>query len=493
MARIESQLSTTDPGFAAARDGMATQVSLLNDRLAQIRQMGPEEARTRHTSRGKLLARDRVAALMDPATPFLEFSPLAAWNCYGGDVPSAALVAGIIRIHGRECVVLASDATVKGGTFFPLTVKKLLRAQEIARENCLLTVHMVDSGGAFLPLQSEIFPDKEHGGRVFYEQARLSAAGVPQVAIVMGSCTAGGAYTPAMAEQVIIVEGSGSIFLAGPPLVRAATGEVVSAEELGGADVHTRISGLADYMVGDDASALRLTRELVLHAGTSPAEHYRAGTVHPPAYDGDELRGLAPSAQARCRIKEIVARLVDASEFSEFKPRYGANVLTGFAHLAGFPIGIAGSEAEPTVADALKVAHFVQMCTERRIPLVFLEGGLAATPLESPVEAITARAKLLRAVAVATVPKFSLLLGGTFTPEKFLMCGRSMGPRMLWLWPGASAGMDQEGTEPSYQSTARMWDDGIIDPAATRSTLALALAACRHAPIGDAHWGPFRM
>jgi len=514
---------------------METLVQELRERLFKVRQGGDEEAKRKHRERGKLFVRDRIERLLDPNTPFLELSPLAAFDVYPEEVPAAGLVTGIGRVHGREVMIIANDATVKGGTYFPLTVKKHLRAQEIALENRLPCIYLVDSGGAFLPLQAEVFPDKEHFGRIFYNQARMSALGIPQIAVVMGSCTAGGAYVPAMSDEVVIVRGTGTIFLGGPPLVRAATGEEVGAEELGGGDVHTRTSGVADYLAEDDDRALELARDIVRHLG--PAEKFPLPQDPPeePAYDPKELYGIIPKdIRKPFDMREVIARLVDGSYFHEFKERYGPTLVCGFARIHGYPVGILANNGVLFSESALKGTHFIELCCTRKIPLIFLQnitGFMVGKKYEHGGIAKDG-AKMVHAVANAVVPKFTVIIGGSFGAGNYGMCGRAYGPRLLFMWPSARISVmggeqaaltllqvkrDQlrvRGQEMSpeeeerfiqpilkkyeeegnpYYSTARLWDDGILDPAETRNVLALGIAMALNAPIPDPIYGIFRM
>ncbi|MCH8815080.1 MAG: methylcrotonoyl-CoA carboxylase [Chloroflexi bacterium] len=490
----------------------------------------------RHRSRGKLTARERVERLIDPGGAFLELSSLAAWKMYNEDAPGAGIVTGVGRVCGREVVIIANDATVKGGTYYPMTVKKHLRAQEIAEQNRLPCVYLVDSGGAFLPLQAEIFPDGSHFGRIFYNQARMSAKGIPQVAVVMGSCTAGGAYVPAMSDETIIVEGTGTIFLGGPPLVRAATGEEVSAEELGGAEVHTRISGLADHFASNDEEALTMCRSVIANLGKSrPSLPWDLTEPEPPAVDPGELYGVVPTDPRRSfDVREVIARIVDGSRFHEFKSVYGPTLVCGFARLMGYPVGIVGNNGILFSESALKGAHFIELCASRKIPLVFLQnitGFMVGRKYEH--EGIAKHgAKMVMAVASAEVPKFTVIIGGSFGAGNYAMCGRAYSPRFLWLWPNAKTsvmggqqaaevlltvrlqnlradGHDMteeeqeefmrpilekyEAESTALYSSARLWDDGIIDPIDTRTYLALGLSASINAPIPDTTFGVFRM
>jgi 3-methylcrotonyl-CoA carboxylase beta subunit len=496
---------------------------------------GGAKARERHTARGKILPRERVARLIDPGSPFLEVGLFAAHGMYDGDAPSAGIVTGIGRVEGRECMIVANDATVKGGTYYPMTVKKHLRAQEIAAENRLTCIYLVDSGGANLPNQDEVFPDREHFGRIFYNQAHMSAAGISQIAVVMGSCTAGGAYVPAMSDESIIVKEQGTIFLAGPPLLKMATGEIVSAEDLGGGDVHTRLSGVVDHLASDDAHALALARRAVSHLNHKKTHHLDVLPPEPPAYDPLEMTGaIPPDLRTPYDVREVIARIVDGSRFSEFKSRYGTTLVTGFAHIEGLPVGIIANNGVLFSECALKGAHFIELCCQRRIPLVFLQnitGFMVGRKYEAGGIAKDG-AKLVTAVATARVPKLTVIIGGSFGAGNYGMCGRAYSPRFLWTWPssrvsvmgaeqaaGVLATVRREGLEragktwtdaeeaefkrptlemfarqnhPLYAS-ARLWDDGIIDPAKTRDVLALSLSATLNAPIPDTKFGVFRM
>jgi len=534
MAVIRSRLKVNAPAFEAASRQMQALVSELQARLATVRAGGGERALAKHRARGKLPVRERIAALLDTDAPWLELSPLAAWEVYEDAVPAAGIVTGIGRVSGRDCVVIANDATVKGGTYYPLTVKKHLRAQSIALENRLPCVYLVDSGGAYLPLQDEVFPDREHFGRIFYNQAQLSARGIPQLAVVMGSCTAGGAYVPAMADETIIVRNEGTIFLAGPPLVKAATGETVSAEELGGADVHTRISGVADHLAADDRHALELTRRAMAHLPQLAAVLHRE-TPRPPAYDPSELYGVIPeNPRAPFDVREIIARIVDASELDEFKARYGTTLVCGFAHVEGYRVGILANNGVLFSESALKATHFIQLCCQRAIPLVFLQnvsGFMVGSRYEAGGIAKDG-AKMVTAVACAEVPKFTVIIGGSFGAGNYGMCGRAFAPRLLWSWPNARiavmggeqaanvlAQVKREALEErgvtwsaeeetafkaplleqyarqssAWYASARLWDDGIIDPVATRRAIAHGLAVSAHAPIAKTAFGVFRM
>jgi acetyl-CoA carboxylase carboxyltransferase component len=495
-------------------------VAELRERTASVAQGGGERALERHRSRGKLTARERVDRLCDPDTAFLELSALAAWDMYDGEAPGAGIVTGIGVVEGRQCVIVANDATVKGGTYFPLTVKKHLRAQEIAEQNRLPCVYLVDSGGAFLPLQAEVFPDRDHFGRIFYNQARLSAAAIPQIAAVMGSCTAGGAYVPAMSDETIIVKGTGTIFIGGPPLVKAATGEEVSAEELGGADVHTRQSGVADHYAVSDEHALALCRQIVRNlGGRSPEPPWDIAAAEPPALDPAELYGLVPETfREQVDPRELIARIVDGSRFDEFKATYGETLVCGFARIEGYPVAILANAGVLFAESSRKGAHFVELACKRRIPLVFLQnitGFMVGKEYEAGGIARDG-AKLVMAVACADVPKFTVVTGGSFGAGNYGMCGRAYGPRQLWMWPNARISVmggeqaalvlsmvgdaDPDEIKATYEvegnpyySTARLWDDGIIDPLDTRHVLALGLSAALNAPIPDTTFGVFRM
>ena len=530
--------SSLDPRSQEFQDNVAWHRGLVEEldaRLARAAEGGGEKARSKHTDRGKLLARDRITALLDPGSPFLELSPLAAEGMYDGAAPAAGIVTGIGRVHGQEVVVVANDATVKGGTYFPITVKKHLRAQDVARENHLPCVYLVDSGGAFLPLQDEVFPDRDHFGRIFYNQARMSADNIPQIAVVMGSCTAGGAYVPAMSDESIIVKEQGTIFLGGPPLVKAATGEVVDAESLGGADVHTAISGVADHFAEDDRDALDIARNLVANLNRSKSLSVATQPSREPLFASDELYGIVPRDTRRpFDIREVIARIVDGSELQEFKARYGKTLVTGFAHIHGYPVGIVANNGILFSESALKGAHFIELCNQRGIPLVFLQnitGFMVGKKYENAGIAKDG-AKMVTAVACASVPKFTVVIGGSFGAGNYAMCGRAYGGRFLWMWPNArisvmggeqaaavlatvrrdgiqarggawSADEEEAFKAPlreqyesqgnPYYATARLWDDGIIDPADTRRVLGLGLSAALNAPIERSHFGVFRM
>jgi 3-methylcrotonyl-CoA carboxylase beta subunit len=503
----------------------------LRDRLAVVRRGGSESARAKHTDRGKMLVRDRVDRLLDPGSPFLELSPLAATGMYGADgetpVPSAGVVTGIGRISGRTCVVVANDATVKGGTYYPMTVKKHLRAQQVAADNHLPCVYLVDSGGAFLPMQDEVFPDREHFGRIFFNQANLSARGIPQVASVMGSCTAGGAYVPAMSDETVIVKEQGTIFLGGPPLVKAATGEVVTAEELGGGDVHARRSGVVDHLADDDLHALTLVRGIVDTLRPDPAPPWEVREPEEPLHDPGTLADVVPAdTRTPYDVREVIARIVDGSRLQEFKPLYGDTLVTGFAHVWGHPVGIVANNGILFSESALKGAHFVELCNQRGIPLVFLQnitGFMVGREYENRGIARDG-AKLVTAVACSVVPKLTVVIGGSFGAGNYGMCGRAYDPRFLWMWPNARISVmggeqaasvlatvagkadgpdaeefkapirEQYETQGSpYYATARLWDDGVIDPAETRRVLGMGLAAAACAPVPAPSYGIFRM
>jgi 3-methylcrotonyl-CoA carboxylase beta subunit len=532
---LRSQLDPGGPDFQANATAMRRLVERLRADLATAALGGPEEARRRHLARGKLLPRARVEALLDPGTRFLELSPLAAWGMYGGEVPGASILTGIGRVSGVECVVVANDATVKGGTYYPLTVKKHLRAQEIAAQNRLPCIYLVDSGGAFLPLQDEVFPDRDHFGRIFFNQANLSARGIPQIAVVMGSCTAGGAYVPAMSDEAIIVRNQGTIFIGGPPLVKAAIGETVTAEELGGAEVHTRLSGVADHLAESDAHALTLVRRLVANLNLRrPAEPPRAAPAD-PLYPAEELHGIVPEDPRRAwDVRELIARIVDGSELDEFKARYGPTLVCGHARIEGRLVGILGNNGVLFSESSLKGAHFIELCAQRAIPLVFLQNITGFMVGKKVENAGIARdgAKLVTAVACARVPKLTVVVGGSFGAGNYAMCGRAYDPRFLWTWPNARIsvmGGEQaasvlarvkrdaleakgqpwsEAEEAAFKAplraqyeaqgdpwyaTARLWDDGIIDPAETRRHLAAGLDAAANAPIEETRFGVFRM
>jgi 3-methylcrotonyl-CoA carboxylase beta subunit len=514
---------------------MQNLVADLRDKLNRAARGGGEQQRQRHVARGKLLPRERIDLLLDPGSPFLELSTLAAHDMYGGDVASASIVTGIGRISGRECLVVANDATIKGGTYYPMTVKKHLRAQDIARENRLPCLYLVDSGGAFLPNQDEIFPDERHFGRIFYNQARMSALGIPQIAVVMGSCTAGGAYVPAMSDETIIVRNQGTIFLGGPPLVRAATGEIVSAEDLGGADVHSRQSGVTDHYALSDAHAIKLARQIVANLNRAKTPSLKLRTPREPAYPPTELNGIVPAdPRTPYDVRDVIARIVDASEFDEFKQLYGTTLVTGFAHIWGYPVGILANNGILFGDSAQKGAHFIELCSQRNIPLVFIQnimGFMVGRKYEAGGIAKDG-AKLVTAVATSEVPKYTIVIGGSYGAGNYGMCGRAYAPRFLWMWPNARISvmggeqaasvlslLRREGIEAKggawtteqeeafkapiraqyehqghpYYATARLWDDGIIEPADTRLVLGLALSAGANAPPQPTQFGVFRM
>lgn len=533
---LGSAVQPSSPEFRANAEWMRGLVTELREREAAARDAGGERAVERHHARGKLLARERIERLLDPASPFLELSPLAATGMYGDEAPGAGIVTGIGRVAGREVAIVANDATVKGGSYYPITVKKHLRAQEIAEQNRLPCIYLVDSGGAFLPLQAEVFPDRDHFGRIFFNQARMSAQGIPQIAAVMGSCTAGGAYVPAMSDEAVIVDGTGTIFLGGPPLVRAATGEEISAEDLGGGIIHSQVSGVADHLAADDEHALELVRAAVdsLGAQPPPAPWNRAA-IEPPLHDPEELYGVVPqSTRHSYDVREVIARLVDGSRLHEFKPSWGATLVCGFARILGYPVGIVANNGILFSESALKGAHFIQLCARRKIPLVFLQnitGFMVGRRYEH--EGIAKHgAKMVTAVACARVPKFSVVLGGSFGAGNYAMCGRAYSPRLLWGWPNArvsvmggeqaanvlltirldnlrARGDDMtaeqqaefmaptldkyEAEGAAWYSTARIWDDGILDPLDTRTALGVGIAASLNAPIPDSQFGVFRM
>jgi acetyl-CoA carboxylase carboxyltransferase component len=518
MAVLASQVAR-DETFERRRGRMEELVVELRERTGQIATGGGEKAVERHRSRGKLTARERIDRLTDPGTAFLELSALAAWELYDGQAPAAGIVTGIGVVEGRQCVVVANDATVKGGSYFPLTVKKHLRAQEIALQNRLPCIYLVDSGGAFLPLQAEVFPDRDHFGRIFFNQARMSALGIPQIASVMGSCTAGGAYVPAMSDETVIVRGTGTIFIGGPPLVKAATGQDVTAEELGGADVHTRRSGVADHYATSDEHALAITREIVRNLDPPPPPPWQLAEPEPPALDPGDLYGLIPEDfRHEMDARELIARIVDGSRLHEFKQLYGDTLVCGFARIEGYPAAILANQGVLFAESAQKGAHFIELACKRRVPLVFLQNITGFMVGKEYEEGGIARdgAKLVMAVACAQVPKFTVVVGGSFGAGNYAMCGRAYEPRQLWMWPNARIsvmGGEQAATvltmvgdaDPDeiratyevegnpYYSTARLWDDGIIDPLDTRRVLALGLAAAANAPVPETTFGVFRM
>ncbi|HLB07466.1 MAG TPA: carboxyl transferase domain-containing protein [Alphaproteobacteria bacterium] len=535
MNPFKSHIDPSAKSFQDNRRAMEALVADLKRCVEKAQQGGDDKAREKHVARGKMLVRERVRTLLDPHTPFLELSPLAAHGLYEEEVPAGGIVTGIGRIEGQECMIVANDATVKGGTYYPITVKKHLRAQEIAEANRLPCIYLVDSGGANLPHQDEVFPDRDHFGRIFYNQARLSAKGIPQIAVVMGSCTAGGAYVPAMADQAIIVRGQGTIFLGGPPLVKAATGEVVSAEDLGGAEVHSRLSGVVDDTADNDAEALAKARRMVSNLNRRKPEDIPLRKAVEPAYDPKELYGIAQvNLRMTYDMREVIARIVDASEFDEFKPAFAPNFVTCFAHIAGIPVGIVGNSGILFSESAVKGAHFIELCCQRTIPLIFLQNVVGFMVGRQYEAGGIARhgAKLVTAVSCAEVPKLTVIVGGSFGAGNYGMCGRAYGPRFLWMWPNArisvmggeqAAGVlstiRRDGLEAKgeawpeeeeakfrapivrqyetqghpYYSSARLWDDGVIDPAETRSFLALGLSAALNAPIQETRFGVFRM
>lgn len=536
MDILDSTLDPTDSQFQANANYQRDLVAELRARQAQVRQGGGAKAQQRHVEQGKLFVRARIDRLLDPGAPFLELSTLAAWEMYDGDAPCAGIVTGIGSVSGRECMVVANDATVKGGTYYPITVKKHLRAQQIALENQLPCIYLVDSGGAFLPMQDEVFPDVDDFGRIFYNQAVMSAAGIPQIAAVMGSCTAGGAYVPAMSDEAIIVKGTGAIFLGGPPLVKAATGIEVTAEELGGADVHTRISGVADYYAQNDEDALAQVRSSVALLNRRKRLEIEVAPPEEPLYDPSELYGIVPASfKVAYDVREVIARLVDGSRLHEFKARYGETLVCGFAHIHGYPVGIVANNGILFSESALKGTHFIELCGARRIPLLFLQnitGFMVGKEYEAGGIAKDG-AKLVHAVANAGVPKLTVIIGGSFGAGNYGMCGRAYAPRFLWSWPNSRisvmggeqaanvlltvkqdqlARLGQPTLTPTeqnafkqpildkyeregnpYYATARLWDDGILDPAETRTVLGLALSACLNAPIGETRYGVLRM
>jgi acetyl-CoA carboxylase carboxyltransferase component len=535
MSVLETHVRRDSTEFQANRECYESLIATLRARLAKVAQGGGPEAVERHRSRNKLLARERIDALIDPGTPFLELSSLAAWDMYGNDAPSAGIVTGIGVVSGQEVVIVANDATVKGGTYFPMTVKKHLRAQEVAQQNHLPCIYLVDSGGAYLPLQDEVFPDRDHFGRIFYNEATMSALDIPQVSVVMGSSTAGGAYVPAMSDESVIVRGTGTIFLGGPPLVRAATGEEVSAEDLGGALVHSQVSGVTDHMADNDLEALAITRTIVANLQRRKHVPWEIQPSTEPLYPADDLYGIVPrDLRQAFDVREVIARIVDGSRFQEFKALYGTTLVTGFAHIMGFPVGILANNGILFSESALKATHFIELCAQRRIPLVFLQnitGFMVGREYESRGIAKDG-AKMVMAVANARVPKFTVIIGGSFGAGNYAMCGRAYEPRQLWMWPNARISVmggqqaasvlltvrmenlhergqtmtpeaQEEFKAPTiekyeregnpYYSTARLWDDGIIDPVDTRMVLGLGIAASLNAPIPPTHFGVFRM
>jgi 3-methylcrotonyl-CoA carboxylase beta subunit len=535
MPIIESKINGRSAEFASNASAMRDKIAELKATLDKIAQGGPEAARQKHLARGKLLPRERVEQLLDPGTPFLELSPLAAYDMYNDEAPGAGIITGIGRVSGIECVIVCNDATVKGGTYYPMTVKKHLRAQEIAAQNHLPCIYLVDSGGANLPQQEEVFADREHFGRIFFNQANMSAQGIAQIAVVMGSCTAGGAYVPAMSDESIIVRGQGTIFLGGPPLVKAATGEQVSAEDLGGGDVHTRLSGVADHLAVNDHHALQLARKAVSHLNRQKPQQLVQRDTREPLYEVEELNGIIPrDTRKSYDVREIIARIMDGSEFDEFKARYGTTLVTGFAHLYGLPVGIVANNGILFSESAQKGAHFIELCAQRKIPLIFLQnitGFMVGRKYEN--EGIARHgAKLVTAVATAAVPKLTVVIGGSFGAGNYGMCGRAYSPRFLFMWPNARisvmggeqaasvlATIRREGVESKggtwtaeqeqafkapileqfereghpFHASARLWDDGVIQPADTRRVLGLSLSAALNAVIPETRFGVFRM
>jgi len=538
MSIIESKIKPGSEAFSENKDFMVAQILDLKKTLATIETGGPESSRDKHKSRGKLLPRDRVLGLIDKGSEFLELSKLAAFNVYGEDVPAAGIISGIGQVSGIDCIIIVNDATVKGGTYYPLTVKKHLRAQQIAQENNLPCIYLVDSGGANLPRQDQVFPDREHFGRIFFNQANMSAAGIPQIAVVMGSCTAGGAYVPAMSDECVMVKNQATVFLAGPPLVKAATGEIVGAEELGGADVHCRRSGVSDYMADNDEHALEITRNIIGHLNFNKAladSMQVKKTVEPPLYDNDSLLGIVPlSSNQAYDSREIIARIVDGSDFNEFKALYGKSLVCGFAHIDGYPVGIVANNGILFSESAVKGAHFIELCCKRKIPLLFLQNIVGFMVGKVFEEGGIAKhgAKLVMAVACAKVPKFTVIVGGSFGAGNYGMCGRSYDPRFLFMWPNArisvmggeqAAGvlatikrdqLEKKGAQWSeeqeaefrkpiletyqtqghpYYASARLWDDGVIEPGQTRNVIARCMSIARNKVIEDTHFGVFRM
>ncbi len=535
MSVLESSIDPQSGVFKENERKMRGVVSELSERLALVKMGGGEEAMRKHKSRGKLTARERIQTLIDPGSGFLELSTLAAWECYDGQAPGAGVVTGIGVIHGTECMIVSNDATVKGGTYFPLTAKKHLRAQEIAFENGLPCIYLVDSGGAYLPMQSEVFPDRDHFGRIFYNQARMSAANIPQISVVLGSCTAGGAYVPSMSDENVIVKGNGTIFLGGPPLVKAATGEEVSAQELGGAQVHCELSGVTDHLAENDEHALEITKNIVKHLNRPQKVQLQQKAIREPLYSAKEIYGIVPlESRIPFDVREIIARIVDGSEFHEFKPLYGNTLVTGFAHLWGYPVGIIANNGVLFSESALKAAHFIELCEQRGIPLIFLQnitGFMVGKKYEN--EGIAKHgAKMVMAVSNARVPKFTIIIGGSYGAGNYGMCGRAYQPRFLWMWPNArisvmggeqaanvlltvkmeqlaaknqKMSLDEQAEfkrpilekydreSSAYFSSARLWDDGIIDPADTRQVLAMALSASLNRSWGEKSTGVFRM
>jgi 3-methylcrotonyl-CoA carboxylase beta subunit len=535
MTILQSNQQSASAEFAQNAEAMEAQYKAVAEEAARIVKGGSEASRQRHVARGKLLPRDRIAGLLDPGSPFLEVGLFAASGLYNDEVPSAGAIAGIGQVEGRDCMILCNDATVKGGTYFPMTVKKHLRAQEIAEENHLPCIYLVDSGGANLNNQDEVFPDRDHFGRIFFNQARMSAKGIAQISVVMGSCTAGGAYVPAMSDQTIIVREQGTIFLAGPPLVKVATGEIIDAETLGGGDTHTRLSGVADYLADDDHHALALAREIVSHLGPVARPSVDFKEPKEPLYPSEEVMGVVPANdKTPYDARELIARLVDGSDFAEFKPRYGTTLVTGFAHIDGVPVGIIANNGVLFSESSTKGAHFIELCCQRKIPLLFLQnitGFMVGSKYEAGGIAKDG-AKLVTAVSTASVPKITVVVGGSYGAGNYGMCGRAFGPRFVWMWPNARisvmggaqasgvladvrrAGIEAKGgiwsdedeaefkqptidmferqSQPLYAS-ARLWDDGIIDPRKTREVVSLSLRAALNAPIEDTKFGLFRM
>src|SRR5258708_3788685 len=535
MGIIETHIDPNSPEFQENTLYFQQLIDELNERIRQVQQGGGEDAIARHRRRNKLLARERIQLLCDPDTPYLELSALAAWDMYDNEAPSAGIVTGIGLVEGQECIIVANDATVKGGTYYPMTVKKHLRAQEIAEQNHLPCIYLVDSGGAFLPLQADVFPDRDHFGRIFYNQARMSSQRIPQIAAVMGSCTAGGAYVPAMSDETVIVRGNGTIFLAGPPLVKAATGEEVTAEELGGADVHSRISGVTDHYALNDEHALAICRSIVSHLNRRTYIPWQITASEPPRYDPDELPGIIPTDKRKTYdVREIIARLIDGSKFHEFKELYGTTLVCGFARIMGYAVGIIANNGILFSESALKATHFIELCAQRQTPLIFLQnitGFMVGRQYENGGIAKDG-AKMVMAVANAPVPRFTVIIGGSFGAGNYGMSGPAYSPRQLWIWPNARISVmgglqaatvlatvrkeglaargktmsqeeeaqfmqpildkyEQEGNP--YYSTARLWDDGIIDPRDTRNVLALGIAAALNTPMPDTPFGVFRM
>lgn len=535
MAVIKSNIDLLGPEFAANSIKTEALIADLNEKIAHIEKGGSEKYRERHVARGKLLPRDRIRRLLDKGSAFLELSQFAAYGVYEADVPAAGIITGVGRVSGLECVIVCNDATVKGGTYFPLTVKKHLRAQEIAATNNLPCIYLVDSGGANLPNQDEVFPDRDHFGRIFYNQAKMSSNNIPQIAVVMGSCTAGGAYVPAMSDENVIVKDQGTIFLAGPPLVKAATGEVVSAEDLGGGDIHTRVSGVADHLADDDNHALEVARSIVGNLNREKKHDLVLKKTEAPLYEAQELHGIIPAElKVPYDVREVIARIVDGSNFDEFKKRYGPTLVCGFSHIHGMPVGIVANNGVLFSESALKGAHFIELCASRKIPLVFLQNITGFMVGEKYETGGIARdgAKMVTAVSCANVPKFTVIIGGSFGAGNYGMCGRAYDPRFLWMWPnarisvmggeqaaGVLATVKRDGIERGggkwsedaeaefknpiteqyeyqghpYYSSARLWDDGVIDPADTRRVLGLSLSASLNAPIEETKFGIFRM